>query len=105
MTPEPVQIAVYVVVAVIGAGVTVPLGAAEESDQEPPLKLQLVEFVLDQVSTVELPAVTGFGFAVRLTVGTGNAVTVYVTVTVAIRGIPGSARCGAEVPLNCMVAV
>lgn len=86
----------------MGDGVTVPLGAADESDQDPPLRLQAVAFVLDHVSVGELPDVTVFSFEEKFTVGTGNAVTVYVAVTVAIRGFGDGV---AEVPVNWIVAV
>lgn len=74
--PAPVQMSVYLVVAVSAAVVCVPLVASEPL--QPPEAVQPVALVEDHVSAEVPPLATVVGLAVSVTVGAGD-----VTVTVA----------------------
>ena len=77
--PAPVQVKVYVVVAVRLFRVCVPLVAS--APLQPLDAVQAVALVEDQASIVEPPEVTDVGFAEIETVGIGGGAAVTVTVT------------------------
>jgi hypothetical protein len=76
LPPVPLQLSVKPVDAVIGGVVSAPL-VARPPDQ-PPEAVQLVAFVVVQLSTELSPLSTLVGFAVREIVGIGRIVTVTV---------------------------
>ncbi len=66
--PEPAHVSVYVVVAF---GVTVANPPVASVPLHPPLAVQEVAFVLDQLKVEPLPKITVVGLAVNVTVGAG----------------------------------
>jgi hypothetical protein len=88
--PLPVQASVKVVVAASAPVDSVPL--VDFVPLQPPLAMQLVAFVDDQLSIEESPVVTESGLAVSVKVGAG-----YETVTVLV--------CESDPPLPMQVSV
>lgn len=74
LPPTPVQVSVNVVVAVSGDEVSLPDVALMPS--QPPEAEQLVALVELHVSSVEVPAASVVGLALKETVGAGTTVTV-----------------------------
>jgi hypothetical protein len=76
--PVPVHVSVYVVVAPIEVRTSLPPSGL--LPLQPPEAEQLPAFAVDQVSVELPPAATEAGEAARLTVGSGMAATVTLTV-------------------------
>jgi hypothetical protein len=83
--PVPLQVSVYVVVAV-GETPSVPLVAS--APVQPPEAVHEVAFVLDQVSVELAPEAIVVGFAVKVTVGAAIPVTVTVAEDALLPPVP-----------------